>query len=134
MPLCSEGSEIFLYNDSVNNIKFQKIHVPFGCALIIRSDVLNGGYGGKKGSLRLRGTFHTTKYDDENDNVTDHYYITEEQAAWINFLELHNIGANTINQNCVLKCDTLKKEVENIPTLLQSSYFLPKDILDVLAM
>ena len=62
VPLCSEGTVIFLYNyDSANNIKCQKIHVPFGCALIIRSDVLNGGYGGKKGSLRLRGTFHTTK-------------------------------------------------------------------------
>ena len=59
VPLCAEGSVIFLYNDSENNIKFQKIHIPFGCALIIRSDVLNGGYGGKKGSLRLRGTFHT---------------------------------------------------------------------------
>ena len=135
VPLCSEGTVIFLYNyDSADNIKCQKIHVPFGCALIIRSDVLNGGYGGKKGSLRLRGTFHTTKYNDENDNVTDQCYVTEEQVAWLKYLELHNFVANTINKNCVIKCDTLKKEVEKIPTLLQSSYFLPKDILDVLAM
>ena len=102
--------------------------------LIIRSDVLNGGYGGKKGSIRLRGTFHTKSYDSENDNVHDQCYVSEEKAAWQKYLELHNIGVNTINQSCVLKCDTLKKEVEKIPTLLQSSYFLPKDILDVLAM
>ena len=134
MPLCAEGSVIFLYNDSANKTKCQKIHIPYGCGLIIRSDVLNGGYGGKKGSLRLRGTFHTESYDAENDNVPDQYYVSEEKVGWLKLLELHNIGVNDINQICVLKCDTLKKEVQKIPTLLHSSYFLREDILDVLAM
>ena len=78
--------------------------------------------------------FTNPKYDDENENVTDHCYIKNDQAAWHKFVEKNSFDTKTLRQSCVLKCNTLNKEVENIPTLLQSSYYLPKDVLDVIVM
>ena len=81
MPLCSEGSTIFVYDQKRNKeMDYQKVHIPFGCVLLTRSDILHGGYGGSRGSLRLRGTFHTDEYDFVNNDVLERNYIAAKDG------------------------------------------------------
>ena len=121
VPLCSKGSYVFLYYYKVT--KIQKVHIPFGCVILTRSDILNGGYGGSRCSLRLRGTFHNDAYDFENDHVLERNYIAAKDGS---------LDAKKIQKTCILACNKLKNEVGNIPTLLKSLYAFPKDVLDVL--
>ena len=58
----------------------QKIHIPFGCVLLTRCDILHGGYAGSKGSLRLRGTFHTGAYDYMENDVCKRNYIADKDG------------------------------------------------------
>ena len=72
VQLCLEGSYVFLYDQKPNNdTDYQKVHIPFGCVLLTRSDIYHGGYGGSKCNLRFRGTFYTNDYDYRENYVTD---------------------------------------------------------------
>ena len=85
MPLCSEGATIFVYDQQRNKeMDYQKVHIPFGCVLLTRSDIFHGSYGGSRGSLRLRGTVHTDAYNFENDHVLERNYIAAKDG-WQHF-------------------------------------------------
>ena len=110
----------------------QKVHIPFGCVLLTRSEILHGGYGGSKGSIRLCGTFHTSTYDCRENDVADHNYIVDPND-WQKYISEH--GSHKARKNkptSIVADETLMKEVGNIPTLLQTLYAFPKDFLDVL--
>ena len=85
VPLYLEGSYAFLYAPQSKNLTdIPKVHIPFGCVLLTRSDILHGGYGGSRGSLRLRGTFHTDEYDFVNNDVLERNYIAAKDG-WHKF-------------------------------------------------
>ena len=62
----------------------QKVHILFGCALLTRSGTVHGGYGGTRGCLRLRGTFHTGVYDDTVNDVCKCNHVVNKDG-WKNY-------------------------------------------------
>ena len=84
MPLCSEGSQLFLWNDKGS--VYENIHIPFGCFIIRRSDLFHGGHGGSVGNLRLHMTLsHGTKVDS-----ILHYPNEQTSEECINWAEKKN--------------------------------------------
>ena len=63
-----------------NEMDARKVNIPFCCALLTRSDILHGGYGGSKGSLRLCATFHTGAYNYMEHDVVKYNYIADKDG------------------------------------------------------
>lgn len=57
LPLCREGSHLFLYNYCTNGrpTSVQKVHIPFGCALLTRHDIAISGNAGPLATLGCMG-------------------------------------------------------------------------------
>ena len=55
LSLCEEGTHLFLWGGDNNMI--QKVHIPFGCALLTRSDVCHAGLSYIQGIMMLQGNF-----------------------------------------------------------------------------
>ena len=53
LSLCEEGAHLFLWEGVQRTI--QKVHIPFGCALLTRSDVCHAGLGNSQGNMMLQG-------------------------------------------------------------------------------
>ena len=61
MPLCHEGSYLFLWSE--DGLRNEMLKIPFGTFLLRRSDVFHGGYGGRTGNLRLHLEFTNVESD-----------------------------------------------------------------------
>ena len=125
MPLCSEASYV------LNLIKIQKVRIPFGYVFLTRSDVCHGGLGGIKCNLRLNGSFHSNPHEDRG--KLD-YCV--EPSSWEQYISenefLKGGKAKEHPTTYLVKDETLKKEVGNIPNLLNPYNTFPRTFLDVL--
>ena len=81
----------------------QKVHIPFGCILLTRSEICHVGHGGSKGNLRLHGSFHTNNYKDKEGRGEINYFI--EPDDW----------EKNISKNALLKGGNVKN---NPPTYI----------------
>ena len=122
LPLCEEGSHLFLYDEQVTSI--QKVHIPFGCALLTRNDVGISGNAGSFGNIRLHGTFTFGKIDSE-----DMHNFLVRPEEWMGFVMNHawmkNGSVDKHPEVSVLKDELLQKEVLQKPVLLKAHYALP---------
>ena len=127
LPLCGEGSHLFLYNYCTNGpTSVQKVHIPFGCALLTRHDIAISGNAGSFGNIRLHGTFTFGKLVPENRNK---FLVT--QKDWSKFVKankwLKNCEVGRHEQVSVLKDNILQDEVQQKIFLLKTHYALPDD-------
>ena len=121
-----------MYDQKRNNKLYaQKVHILFGCALLTRGEILHGGYGGSLGCTRLSGTFHTGAYDYMENDICKCNYIANKDGWQKYCYEKVSLNANKISPISILECNTLKNEVRNIPTLLQTFYAFPENVLEV---
>ena len=51
IPLCDFGCYLYIWDRNCES--YDLIFIPFGCFLVIRSDVLNGGWVGGSGNISL---------------------------------------------------------------------------------
>ena len=58
LSLCEEGTHLFLWEGDKSRI--QKVHIPFGCALLTRSDVCHTGLGNSPGNIMLQENLFAT--------------------------------------------------------------------------
>ena len=127
LPLCGEGSHLFLYDYCTNGpTSVQKVHIPFGCALLTRHDIAISGNAGSFGNIRLHGTFTYGKLVPENRNK---FLVT--QNHWSKFVKankwLKNCEVGKHEQVSVLKDNILQDEVQQKLLLLKKHYALPDD-------
>ena len=127
LPLCGEGSHLFLYDYCTNGpTSVQKVHIPFGCALLTRHDIAISGNAGSFGNIRLHGTFTFGKLVPENRNK---FLVT--QKDWSKFVKankwLKNCEVGRHDQVSVLKDNILQDEVQQKLLLLKTHYALPDD-------
>ena len=135
VPLCLEGLYVFLYDQKrINETDSQKVHIPFGCVLLTRSDICHGGYGGIKGHLRLSGRFHNNDYEDRERRGDLNYLI--EPDDWQKHISKNALlkggKAKHIQPTSIVADGQLKNEVGNIPTLLHTFYAFSESFIDVL--
>ena len=100
----------------------QKVHIPFGCALLTRHDIAISGNAGSFGNIRLHGTFTFGKLVPENRNK---FLVT--QKDWSKFVKanrwLKNCEVGRHDQVSVI----LQDEVQQKLLLLKKHYALPHD-------
>ena len=123
LPLCREGSHLFLYDYCTNGpTSVQKVHIPFGCALLTRHDIAISGNAGSFGNIRLHGTFTFGKLVPENRNK---FLVTPKD--WSRFVKanrwLKNCEVGRHDQVSVI----LQDEVQQKLLLLKKYYALPHD-------
>ena len=63
-PLTTEGSWLNIWNESC--VLKDVFFIPFGCFLILRSDVIHSGVYGEKGNLRLHRVLLSPPIDEED--------------------------------------------------------------------
>jgi len=124
LPLCGEGSHLFLYDYCTNGpTSVQKVHIPFGCALLTRHDIAISGNAGSFGNIRLHGTFTFGKLVPENRNK---FLVTPKD--WSKFVKanrwLKNCEVGKHEQVSVLKDNILQDEVQQKLLLLKTHYAL----------
>ena len=128
LPLCGEGSHLFLYNYCTNGgpTSVQKVHIPFGCALLTRHDIAISGNAGSFGNIRLHGTFTFGEIVPEDRNQ-----FLVPPKDWSKFVKankwLKNCEVGRHDQVSVLKDNILQDEVQQKLFLLKTHYALPDD-------
>ena len=125
LPLCREGSHLFLYDAGTNGpTSVQKVHIPFGCALLTRYNIGISGNAGSFGNIRLHGTFTCGKID-----IGDRNHFLVPPAEWKAFVRtnewMKNGDVGQHDQVSVLKDETLQKEVAQKEILLKAHYAFP---------
>ena len=120
LSLCEEGTHLSLWGG--DNKMIQKVHIPFGCALLTRSDVCHAGLGNSPGNMMLQGNLFAELMFNSNRDLP-HY--TMEPTAWASMTD------NIVTQEFPLIGDeTLAKEVANTATMLRNFYTFSTDFLD----
>ena len=77
LSLCEEGTYLSLWDDDKKTI--QNVHIPFGCAILTRSDVCCVGLGNSRGSMMLQGNFFA---DPMKKNLRDNPMCKIKPASW----------------------------------------------------
>lgn len=120
LSLCEEGTHLSLWGGDNNTI--QKVHIPFGCALLTRSDVCIAGLGNSPGNMMLQGNLFAELMFNGNRDLP---YCTMEPTAWASMTD------NIVTQEFPLIGDeTLANEVANTATMLRNFYTFSTDFLD----
>ena len=120
LSLCEEGTHLFLWEGDKSRI--QKVHIPFGCALLTRSDVCHAGLGNSQGNMMLQGNLFAERMFNSNRDLP---YYTMEPTAWASMTD--NIVTHDF---AVIGDDTLANEVANTATMLRNFYTFSTDFLD----
>ena len=120
LSLCEEGTHLSLWGG--DNKMIQKVHIPFGCALLTRSDVCHAGLGYSPGNMMLQGNLFAEPMFNSNRDLP-HY--TMEPTAWASMTD------NIVTQDFPLIGDeTLANEVAKTATMLRNFYTFSTDFLD----
>ena len=77
ISLCEEGTYLCLWDD--DNKRIQNVHIPFGCAILTRSDVCRVGLGNSRGSMMLQGNVFA---DPMEQNLRDNPMCKVEIVSW----------------------------------------------------
>ena len=77
LSLFEEGTYLCLWDD--DNKRIQYLHIPFGCAILTRSDLCCVGLGYSPGSMMFQGNFVA---DPTKQNLRDIHMCKVEPARW----------------------------------------------------
>ena len=112
----------------------EKVHIPFGCALVTRSDVCRVGLGNSQGNMMLQDNlFAEPMYS----NLRDMPEYLMEPGAWARMtadaasITRSNIVTQEIN---LIKDEILANQVASTATQLRNSYTFSTDFLDCMKM
>ena len=136
LPLCKEGLHLFLWDAGVTCTP--KVHIPFGCAFLVRGDVDISSNAGSFGNMRLTGTFTDRKL--KADDPDYHQYLVNP-TEWKTFVATNEwLKGGNVNKHTtveVLKCNTLQKEVAKFTpgeTTLCSTRWLQWELEDIVSV
>ena len=120
LSLCEEGTHLFLWEGNKSTI--QKVHIPFGCALLTRSDVCHAGLGNSQGNMMLQGNHFAVPMES---HAKDWPEYLMEPGPWA------SMTADIVTQEkTLIRDETLANQVASTATQLRASYTFQHDFLD----
>ena len=132
LSLCEEGAHLFLWEGDKSMI--HKVHIPFGCALLTRSDVCHAGLGNSQGNMMLQGNLFVLPMEQ---GARDFPEYLMEPGAWARMtadavsITRSNIVTQEIN---LIKDEILANQVASTATQLHNYYTFSTDFLDCMKM
>ena len=129
LSLCEEGTFLSLWKNDTNMI--DKVHIPFGCALVTRSGVCCVGLGNSQGNMMLQGNLFAEPMGRSCRDMRTIPVIQPEQWAMMTAddASIKRSKIMTRNNN-LIRDDTLANQVASIATQLCTSYTFQDDFLD----
>ena len=122
LSLCEEGAHLFLWEGEKRTI--QKVHIPFGCALLTRSDVCHAGLGNSPGNMMFQGNLFALPMYNSNRDCPEY---TMDPGAWARMTAGNDIKTQ---EKTLIKDETLANQVAGTATQLRSYYTFSTDFLD----
>ena len=122
LSLCEEGAHLFLWEGEKKTI--QKVHIPFGCALLTRSDVCHAGLGNSQGNMMLQGNLFALPMYNSNRDCPEY---TMDPGAWARMTAGNDI---VTQEKTLIKDETLANQVAGTATQLRNYYTFSTDFLD----
>ena len=122
LSLCEEGAHLFLWEGEKKTI--QKVHIPFGCALLTRSDVCHAGLGNSQGNMMLQGNLFAESMEQRARDFPEYLM---EPGAWA---RMTADAAIVTQEKTLIKDETLANQVAGTATQLRSYYTFSTDFLD----
>ena len=132
LSLCEEGAHLFLWEKAQRTI--QKVHIPFGCALLTRSDVCHAGLGNSQGNMMLQGNLFAPPMWHEARDLPEYLMEPGEWAkmtADAASITSSKIVTQEIN---LIKDELLADQVAGTATQLRNYYTFSTDFLDCMKM
>ena len=132
LSLCEEGTFLSLWKDEINMI--EKVHIPFGCALVTRSDVCRVGLGNSQGNMMLQGNLFAQPMGGNHRDMPTIATIQPEQWALMTADASIKRSKIMTRNNNLIRDETLATQVGSIATQLSNSYTFQDDFLDCMKM
>ena len=133
LSLCEEGTHLSLWGG--DNKMIQKVHIPFGCALLTRSDVCHAGLGNSPGNMMLQGNLFAEPMGRSRRDMPTIPVIQPEQWAMMTADDASIKRSKIMTQNnTLIRDDILANQVASIATQLCTSYTFQDDFLHCMKM